>query len=350
VTGNLVGTGSSAGPHSAYVFAIYDSHQKLQYIGFSQNLRNSLRTLLGRRPDKAHYYKAVGLPTLDQAAMLALREAWSEQVGGAPPGNKLAMERTLWQTPVDAGAISARGKRMAAEETARALVAQLRSRGLTEDLVANPSLLDQGLVDFLPVAGLSPEEEAAIRARQEEMARATRAAKTVIDGEERAFHVRYKNQQKANGGVILDAVVTMDNRETSHRIIIGTQYIEGCGLPGPEPAAEAALAVLLSEKVPRARENPSQPMPIGDFPVAYFTVSAVEQWFEDAFKAQFERTTGVTLPEVRQTTKSPNAPGGALAMVREEPAVAWRFTRRHSYGSALEAEMAVTGGSVAFDE
>ena len=41
----------------ATVFAVYDANQKLQYVGFSRDLRNSLRTLLGRRPDKAFFYK-----------------------------------------------------------------------------------------------------------------------------------------------------------------------------------------------------------------------------------------------------------------------------------------------------
>jgi hypothetical protein len=41
----------------AHVFAIIDVNQKLQYIGFSKGLRTTLRTLLGRRPDKAHFFK-----------------------------------------------------------------------------------------------------------------------------------------------------------------------------------------------------------------------------------------------------------------------------------------------------
>lgn len=42
---------------AAAVFAVYDEQQKLQYIGFSKDLRSSLRTVLGRRPDKAYYFK-----------------------------------------------------------------------------------------------------------------------------------------------------------------------------------------------------------------------------------------------------------------------------------------------------
>ena len=43
----------------ATVFSVYDNHQKLQYIGFSKDLRASLRTVLGRRPDKAVFFKWV---------------------------------------------------------------------------------------------------------------------------------------------------------------------------------------------------------------------------------------------------------------------------------------------------
>jgi hypothetical protein len=46
--------------------------------------------------------------------MAAVKDAWCEEIGGAPPGNKLGLERAMWQEPVDAGAISARGKRVRA--------------------------------------------------------------------------------------------------------------------------------------------------------------------------------------------------------------------------------------------
>lgn len=42
---------------AAAVFAVYDNHQKLQYIGFSKDLTASLKTVLGRRPDKAFFFK-----------------------------------------------------------------------------------------------------------------------------------------------------------------------------------------------------------------------------------------------------------------------------------------------------
>lgn len=39
------------------MFAVYDEAKTLQYVGFSKGLRDSLRTLFSRRPEKAHYYR-----------------------------------------------------------------------------------------------------------------------------------------------------------------------------------------------------------------------------------------------------------------------------------------------------
>lgn len=85
----------SSRPHfhagtEASVFAVYDDKQKLQYIGFSKDLRSTLRTVLGRRPDRAFFYKAQHFSSADQKAMVALRDAWFEECGGQPPGNKRA--------------------------------------------------------------------------------------------------------------------------------------------------------------------------------------------------------------------------------------------------------------------
>jgi len=52
----------------------------------------------------------------------------------------------MWQQPVDAGAISARGKRGAAEEQCRQLQDQLRQMGCTEEFTPNEALLDDGMV------------------------------------------------------------------------------------------------------------------------------------------------------------------------------------------------------------
>lgn len=41
----------------ASVFAVFDDRKKLQFVGFSKDVRNSLRTVFSRRPDRAFFYK-----------------------------------------------------------------------------------------------------------------------------------------------------------------------------------------------------------------------------------------------------------------------------------------------------
>lgn len=58
----------------ASVFGIFDKNKKIQYIGFSKDVRNSLRTLMGRRPEMCYYYKIFNLNSLDQKTMLKCRQ------------------------------------------------------------------------------------------------------------------------------------------------------------------------------------------------------------------------------------------------------------------------------------
>ena len=43
---------------AASVFAVMDKDKKLQYVGFSKDIRNSLRTMIARRPDTCFYFKS----------------------------------------------------------------------------------------------------------------------------------------------------------------------------------------------------------------------------------------------------------------------------------------------------
>ena len=61
---------------SAAVLAIYSENRTLQLVAFSADPRRSLTTLVGRRPDRAYHYRAAFFPSVDQEAMVALRESW----------------------------------------------------------------------------------------------------------------------------------------------------------------------------------------------------------------------------------------------------------------------------------
>lgn len=59
----------------ASVFAVFDANKKLQYVGFSRDLRNSLRTVFGRRPDKVFYHKC-GFPAQGGSSRLLQWFVW----------------------------------------------------------------------------------------------------------------------------------------------------------------------------------------------------------------------------------------------------------------------------------
>ncbi|KAG2447281.1 hypothetical protein HYH02_007611 [Chlamydomonas schloesseri] len=292
------------------VFAIYDEKQKLQYVGTTSDLRNALRSALGRRPEKTYYYKAAFLPTADPPALQAVRDAWFSECGGQPNGNRLAIERTMWQQPVDAGAISERGRKGAAEEKARQLQAVLRERGCKEDFTPNPTLLLEGQVEFLAARNLTDEELAAEREAEAERMRGRRSCSCVVDGQERVFHTSYKLKYPTAGGHMLDVSVLFDGRETNHRIIVGREYYEPFGLT-PEAACEAAIALLLRAKVARATEGM---LLSSQFPVNYFALGQVEQWFGEEFREEFERISGGV-------------------QLQDGTANSWKFNRIHDYGS-----------------
>lgn len=279
------------GDCKAFVFAIYDEQQRLQYVGFSKDIRNSIRTLFTRRPEKAWYYRFYGLPTLDQQAMIQLRDSWFEQVGGAPKGNKLAMERTAWQQPVDAGAISQRGKQGAAEQTAKALIEVFKARGCIEEFIPIPELLADGQVDFQQAKVLSEADLAEQKATQAAAEKRTKQGLAIVDGARKMFGMLIKRKFQTNGGYMFDLDVTLDKRTTAHRVIIGADYYEDYENVTPEQVLEAVFSLLLSAKEARHTEGV---LTSGQFPVNYFSVSSLEQWYPEQFQEAFLRATGVS--------------------------------------------------------
>lgn len=295
------------------VYAVYDEKKKLQYIGTTTDLRNALRAMIGRRPDKAHYYRVASVPTGNAEDLLAFRDIWFSECGAQPIGNRLAIERTMWQQPVDAGAISERGRRGAAEEISSQLIAALRARGCKEEFTPNEALLNEGQVEFLPVRNLTSAEMDAERAAEVERMRSKRSCSCVVDGQERTFYTQYSMKYQTNGGYMFDVSVLFDGRETNHRIVVGKHYYEPHGLP-PEMAVEAGLALLLRAKVARSTEGM---LLSSQFPVNYFALAQVEQWYGDEFLDEFERISGGLRPKDEKEF--------------------WRFQRIHDYGAlALE--------------
>eukprot|EP00245_Coleochaete_scutata_P004610 TRINITY_DN1736_c0_g1_i1.p1 TRINITY_DN1736_c0_g1~~TRINITY_DN1736_c0_g1_i1.p1 ORF type:complete len:443 (+),score=76.32 TRINITY_DN1736_c0_g1_i1:55-1383(+) len=286
----------------ASVFAVLDKNKKVQYIGFSKDVRNSLRILFGRRPEMCYYFKVANLNVLDQQQMLAMRQQWMSEMGLAPPGNSDPSQRLLWEKPSDAGSISERGKYAAAVSKAKTFQNIFAERGLKEQMVYNPALLEQGLCDILPSEEQTAEAlESASRLAAEAAAKRRSVVMQGPAGQEVQFDVYFEHKYPTNGGWMFDVQVKMDDKETKHRIICGRIYPEAVGMV-EEDFVERVIAFLLVKKIPRQTEGLLSSQ---QFPINYFSVSEVAQWYDD-FKEWF---TG------------------------DLPDTYWRFNRLHTYGA-----------------
>eukprot|EP00891_Asterochloris_glomerata_P003517 jgi/Astpho2/3517/Aster-06431 len=283
----------------AAVFAIYNEAKQLQYVGFSRDLYNSLRTVFSRRPDKAYFYKCLALDQVDQDAMLAIRTAWFEECGGPPIGNKFPF------CDLRDSETSLHGFVTAAEETVRSLMTKIQGRGCKEDFQPNPSLLQNGQVDFMPAKAMSAEDLEEQRLRMAEVAKRKRSVLFQMDEKTAQYELYFSLSFKTNGGMMFDITVTYDSKETRHRIIVGREYYEGSGFE-PETVIEMLVTFLLQKKVPRQTEGM---LLSNQFPINYFSVSEVEQWYPDL--ADLWSKTEHGLPDAGKF---------------------WRFNKIHDYG------------------
>ena len=80
-------------------------------------------------------------------------------------------------------------------------------------------------VDFLPAKSLTAAEVAKQKEELERIAQSTRTLTTIVDGQEIEVSIFFRTKYRTNGGYMVDVVVTTDNVETKHRIIIGKQIV-----------------------------------------------------------------------------------------------------------------------------
>ena len=89
-------------------------------------------------------------------------------------------------------------------------------------------------MDLILVDSMTEEEIEEKRAKMEAVAKATRTAKAIVDDEETEFSVLFKQEILTNGGTMFDVLVSHDNQDTSHRIIVGEEYYQPHGLDAKE--------------------------------------------------------------------------------------------------------------------
>jgi len=255
---------------AATVFAVFGEDKEVQYIGFSKDIRNTLRQLLARRPDQCHYVKTWDVQNLDQKRMMAARQAWIKEVG-APVGNGKA-QADSWSTAPN---LKLQPQAAAlAEET----VAKLRERGLTEDYSADVEALKKGIFQIQESTLMTDAELDADDERRAEAAANTFAVEVPIGDQTVAFTIFFATSFPTNNGFLFDVHVTYDERETMHRVLVSSEWETTTGRPLKEVVQTAFAFLLTKEGVGRRIEGL---MGANEFPINYFSMSEVEQWFPD---------------------------------------------------------------------
>lgn len=289
----------------ASVFAIFDRNKKIQYIGFSKDLKNSLRTLIGRRPEVCYYYRTQNLTSFDQELMIAIRQQWIDEIGSTPPGNSSPSERAQWEQPALANSISERGRAAAAASKAKTMQQMMRDRGVKEEMIYDPVLLEQGKLSILPSKGLSPEELAQ-NALAQAAAEATRkkVSVPVPSGGVIEYDIFYEMKFKTNGGWMYDVAVTYDDKETRHRIIVGQMFPEAVDM-AEDDFLERVIGFLLHKHIPRHTEGMLRS---SEFNINYFAIGEVSLRFRE-LQEWFSK---------------------------KLPADEWRFAKIQSYGALID--------------
>eukprot|EP00250_Pteridium_aquilinum_P010810 c19642_g1_i1 orf=254-1516(+) len=261
----------------ASVFAVLDKNKKVQYIGFSKDLRNTLRVLMGRRPEFCYFYKTFNLSTLDQATMMGARKQWMSELGVAPEGNSDATQRKLWEQPTNAGSISERGKSAAAKAKARTMLQMFSDRGITEEMVYDPKLLEEGKCDILPTLQSQSDLDQGTSSKGDEDVKTKAVSIKIPSGATIDYDIAYQMKYKTNGGWMYDIAITRDDTLTRHRVIVGKFFPEAVKLP-EDDFLEIIMGFLLYKKIPRHTEGL---LDASTFPINYFAVTQVCQFFKD---------------------------------------------------------------------
>ena len=71
--------------YAASVFAVLDEKKNVLYVGFSKDVRNTLRRLLARRTDLCFYYKLFNFEAVDPEGLMACRKQWFSELGKLSP-------------------------------------------------------------------------------------------------------------------------------------------------------------------------------------------------------------------------------------------------------------------------
>ena len=198
------------------MFSVFDAEDSLQFIGFSKDIRSSLRNVYYRQPNKCSFYRFVDLPELDQKQMAGIRDAWLLQEDGRiPPG--LGEDKHLWLKSPNGD-----------ESTWNSILETMRANGLKEEMEINiEKLKSEGVLDLLPSKyEYTPQEIEAKEAQDKYDQEHTFSVSETFGNKKLEFQLYIAMDFKTNGGHMFDVDITMNDKTSTHRVTVSDTFIE----------------------------------------------------------------------------------------------------------------------------
>lgn len=144
------------------VYAIFDRDKILQFVGYSRDIYLSLRQHLVRQSEACYWLKLQTIDRPNRTILEEMRKAWIAENGSLPVGN--GADEAKWNQPIDIRSnMTAQeqqeyddndelGQMKLLKKVARRveaeIQAQLKNRGVEEEIRFNPKLKEQGLLDL----------------------------------------------------------------------------------------------------------------------------------------------------------------------------------------------------------
>jgi hypothetical protein len=146
------------------VYGIFDSEKVLQFVGYSRDIYLSLKQHLVRQNQSCYWLKVQTIDRPNRTLLESIRESWIAENGSLPAGNGEGAAK--WNDPIDTKTAMtaeevASYEAIVADEIAKdkllknaarrvenEILAQLKARGVTEEIRFNPKLKTSGLLDL----------------------------------------------------------------------------------------------------------------------------------------------------------------------------------------------------------
>jgi hypothetical protein len=144
------------------IYAIFDSSQHLQFVGYSRDIYLSLKQHLVRQPDCCYWVKATTIDRPNRTWLESVHSSWITENGSIPVGNGEA--NSVWLDPISTrhamtateqdsfddldGVAQIKLLKQVARRVEETILTKLTERGVTAEIRFNPKLKEQGLLDL----------------------------------------------------------------------------------------------------------------------------------------------------------------------------------------------------------